>query len=69
MTLNSQEKSYQYYLEADISSYEGEWIALSEDKIIAHGKSLKEVVSKANNIAKGKKYLLARVPSQEAMIF
>lgn len=56
-------------METDISKYIGEWIAIFNDKIISHGKNLKEVSSKANKIAGGNKFLLAKVPSEETMIF
>lgn len=64
-----QEKNYQFFMEADISNYIGEWIAILEDKIIAHGKNLREVTEKAQKVSKGRKFLLARVPSEETMIF
>ncbi len=69
MTRATQELNYPYFMEADISSFIGEWIAICEDKVIAHGRNLKEVVKEAKNRSGGKKFLLARVPSEEAMIF
>ena len=64
-----QQSNYQYFMETDISKYIGEWLAIFNDKIISHGKNLKEVSSKANKIAGGNKFLLAKVPSEETMIF
>ena len=64
-----QEKNYQYYMNTDISEYSGEWIAVCDDKIVAHGHNLKEVVEQAKKNSAGKKFLLARVPSEETMIF
>lgn len=64
-----QEANYHYFMETDISKYVGEWIAVYENRIIAHGRELKEVVSMAKEVSGGKKFLLARVPSQETMIF
>lgn len=69
MTKTIQEANYQYFMETDISSYIGQWIAICEDRIISHGKSLKEVVAQAKIQSNGKKFLLAHVPSEEAMIF
>jgi len=66
---SSLEKNYHYFMEADISSYAGEWIAVLENAIIAHGNNIKEVAALAQQRAKGKKFLLARVPSEETMIF
>ena len=69
MTKTIQELNYQYFMDLDISSFTGQWIAICEDRIIANGKNLKEVVEIAKKNSLGKKFLLARVPSQETMIF
>jgi len=69
MALSVQEANYQYFMQADVSIYVGEWIAIFENRIIAHGKELKEVVTMAKIVSGGKKFLLARVPSEETMIF
>lgn len=69
MPKTTQELNYQYFMDVDVSPFIGEWIAICENKIIAHGKDLKEIVEKAKEVSQGKKFLLARVPSQETMIF
>ena len=67
--MTTQKLNYQYFMQADVSDYIGEWIAISEDKIIAHGKDLIKVVEDAKKNSHGKKFLLARIPSEETMIF
>jgi len=69
MTQTILEKNYQYFMESDISQYIGEWVAIYEGKIISHGKNVKAVAENAKVLSKGKKFLLARVPDKEAMIF
>jgi len=69
MVQTQQESNYQYFMDVDISSFIGEWIAICNNNVISHGKNLKEVAEKAKKISQGKKFLLARVPSQETMIF
>jgi len=64
-----QEINYHYYMETDIGMYSGEWIAICNNEIVAHGLNVKEVAEEANRKCGGKKFLLARVPSQETMIF
>ena len=59
--------SYDFFLETDLEKYKGEWVAISDNTVISHGKDLKKVVEKAK--AEGKKFLLAKVPSGETMIF
>ncbi len=69
MVQTIQEKNYHFYIETDVSRYIGEWIAVCEGKIIAHGKILKNVAREAKSLCFGKKFLLARVPDKETMIF
>ncbi|MEI6731274.1 MAG: DUF5678 domain-containing protein [archaeon] len=64
-----QEKNYEYFMQADVGRFIGEWIAIADNKVIAHGKDVKAVAAKAQEITGSKKFLLAKVPSQEAMIF
>ena len=61
------ETSYNFFLETDLNRYKGEWVAISDSTIVAHGQDLKKVVEKAKS--GGKKFLLAKVPSGETMIF
>ena len=69
MTKSSQELAYNYFMETDISKYAGEWIAVAENRILAHGRNLKEVVERAKTLSGGKNFIIARVPSEETMIF
>lgn len=69
MVKTTQEMSYNYFMKTDVSMYIGEWSAVSDNKILAHGKNVKEFAAQAQKIAEGKKFLLARVPSEETMIF
>ncbi len=65
----SLESNYEQYLRIDISHYTGEWVAVSEGKIIAHGKDVRAVAKEAIIICGNKKFLLSKVPSEETMIF
>ena len=50
------------YLEKDISQYAGDWIAICEGKIIAHGADPKAVFSEAREQCPGKKVLFSFRP-------
>ena len=63
------ESSYNYFLETNLKRYRGEWIAIFDKQIVSHGKDLKKVAEKAKEICIDKKFLLAKVPSNETMIF
>ena len=66
---SSSEMNYEFYVECDLSKYIGEWVAIFEGKVIAHGKNIKLIAEEAKALAKGRKVLFARVPDKEAMIF
>ena len=61
--------NYQFYMETDVHKYIGEWIAICDNKIIAHGNKIKEVANEARKICGNKKILLARVPDKESMLY
>ena len=62
-------KSYEYFIEADLDKYTGEWVAICDNKIVAHGKDIKKVFKESQEKCKGKKPLLSKVPSKATMIF
>jgi len=65
----SLEADYDFFLETDTSEYKGKWIAMSDNKIIAVGKDVKQVSETAKKVIGSNKFLLIRVPSEETMIF
>ncbi|OGJ22333.1 hypothetical protein A3K73_03820 [Candidatus Pacearchaeota archaeon RBG_13_36_9] len=62
-------KNYELFLKSDVSEYIGEWVAICDKKIVAHGKNVKEVVKEASQKCYGKRPLIARIPEKETMIF
>jgi len=48
--------------EEDISRYSGEWIAVIDSKVVAHGKSFKEVYSFVKQNYPGKRALIGKLP-------
>ena len=59
--------NYNYYLKVDVSPYTGKWIAIVDNKIVASGKSAKEVYTEAIKKSK-KKPLITKIPDKETMI-
>lgn len=60
--------NYEYFVRADTSSFKGEWIAIVEKKIVAHGKDAEKVYKEAR-----RKYLrghisLAKVPDEQVLV-
>jgi len=63
------DSNYEYYLGADLSNYIGEWIAIHEGKIVAHGNDVRTVARAAIGVCGNRNFLLSKVPSKETMIF
>lgn len=61
-------KSYDYFMKADVKPYVGEWIAIVDNKIVSHSKSVKKVYKDAKEKYPNKRPLITRVPSKETMI-
>lgn len=60
--------NYDYFVKADTSKYSGEWIALADRKVIAHGKDAQEVYRQAQKNSKGKDISLAKTPNQQMLV-
>ncbi|NYZ76300.1 succinyl-CoA synthetase subunit alpha [Candidatus Micrarchaeota archaeon] len=60
-------ESYNFFLKADLSPFIGEWIAIADNRILSHRKSLKETYEEAKKKTT-KNILLTRVPDKEEMI-
>lgn len=62
-------KEFEFYLKADLSKYEGKYVAIVEDKIVASGDNAKEVLEEAKKIFPDKTPTLAKVPTEDTFIF
>jgi len=62
-------QNYDFFIETDLKDYKGEWVAICDNKIVSHGKDVKEVFREAQKKYPDKKPLLSKVPSKSAMIF
>ena len=62
-------KSYDFYTGADLSRYAGEWVAIINDKVVAHGNRVKEIISKSKEIEPGKTPFIAKVPSKKILLW
>ncbi len=60
---------YAYYIEADLSAYTGEWVAIVNDKVVSHSRDIKKAYREAKEKYPDKRPLLAKVPEEKALIF
>lgn len=63
------EKNYEVYLQTNLHPYLGEWVAICDNKVVAHGKNVKNVFEEAKKKYPNNKPLLTKVPSKETLIF
>jgi hypothetical protein len=62
------DKNYDAFMKMNLSPYLGEWIAVCENRIVAHGKKVKDVFYEAKSNCPGKRPFIAKVPGKETMI-
>ncbi len=68
MTMKDALEYFRANLVEMISKYEGEYVAIIEDKIIAHGKDVKKVYQEAKAKFPKNIVFLGQVPRKEALI-
>jgi len=65
----TKQTNYEFFLKTDMSDLIGQWVAISNGKIVAHGESPKKVMAEAKEKNPKDRILLVRVPDKETMIF
>ncbi len=61
-------KEFEFYVKADLSKYEGKYIAIVDDKVVASGDNAKDVWNEAKKKT-GRIPTLAKVPKEDSKIF
>lgn len=61
-------KNYNFFIKTDTSAFKGEWLAISGDKIIAHGKDAEKVYKDALKKSQAKFISLAKAPDEQMLI-
>ncbi len=60
--------NYDFFIKADTSSYKGEWVAISDKKIISHGKDAQQVYRQAKHKSKTSDISLAKIPQEDILV-
>lgn len=63
------QRNYDVFLSMDASQYIGEWVAISEGRVVSRGENLKKVYEEAKKKYPNKKPLISKVPEKQTMIF
>lgn len=58
-------KEFEFYLKADLSKYEGKYVAIVGDEVAASGDNAKEVIEEAKRKFPDKMPTLAKIPTQD----
>ncbi|HIH76613.1 MAG TPA: hypothetical protein HA343_04795 [Methanomassiliicoccales archaeon] len=60
--------NYDYFMSMDVSPYAGQWVAICDEKLIAHSSSFKDVYQLAKSRCGRSKPFIAMVPTPDTMI-
>jgi hypothetical protein len=60
--------NYETFMKMNLTPYTDEWIAICDNKLVSHGKSVKNVLNEAKKVCPGKRPFVAKVPGKETMI-
>jgi len=62
------DKSYEFYINNDLSEYSGKWVAIVDEQVVASGDNAKTVLEEAQKKFPDRMPLLAKIPKQEVLI-
>ncbi|MAG18356.1 MAG: succinyl-CoA synthetase subunit alpha [Candidatus Diapherotrites archaeon] len=69
MTINDSFKTYEFYANADLSKYAGQWVAIVDNKVVAHGKNVKKILKEAEKEAPKAIPFIAKVPLRDILLW
>ena len=62
MSTTTLSRNYEFYANADLSEYAGEWIAILNERVIAHGNNVKELIKKTKERDPDAAPFIAKIP-------
>ena len=62
-------KNYEFFLNADLKEFVGQWVAVVDEKIVANGTDFSRVFKKVKSKFPSKTPFVAMVPSKTAMLY
>jgi len=67
--MNLSDPDYEWYLQSDLSSYEGQWVAILDQRVVAHGANAKDVLEQVLKDRPESTPLLVKVLPEELFVF
>ncbi len=61
-------KNYEWYTQADLHQYRGEWVAIASQQVAAHGFNAKKVLEEARKKYPKENPALAKVPQEDILV-
>ena len=61
-------KEFNWFADADLRKYKGEYVAIIDEKVVAHGDNAKEVWEDAKRKYPDKSPSLAKIPKDDILI-
>ncbi len=61
-------RNYEWYVNANLEKEAGNWIVIVDEKIVASGKDLKQLLDQTDRKFEGKESLIAKVPTKDTLI-
>ncbi len=62
-------KNYEWFLKANLTAYEGKYVAIAREKVIAFGDNPGEVYERGKAARPGEEVILRKIPIGEAFVF
>ena len=62
-------KNYEWFLRADLTAYEGKYVAIAHESVVASGDDPGEVYERGKAACPGAEIILWKIPVGEAFVF
>jgi len=62
------DKSYEFFMKADMKPYIDEWVAIVDGKVVSHGRNVKCVFAQAKKEYPKSRPVITKIPGEQAMI-
>jgi hypothetical protein len=61
-------KDFEWFVNADLSEYRGEYVIIYEEKVVLHGENPVEMIGEFKSMYAGAIPTMAKVPKQEVLV-
>lgn len=69
IAIEKMDKNLEWFVRADLSSYEDEYVAIAKEKVAAHGENPEKVFNQAKEKFPHEEVVLWKVPKGDVFVF